>query len=36
MELFRKDKTHMIGKFCRTDLVIFSQSREGKTCVIAE
>ena len=31
MGLFRKGKTCNIAKFHRTDLVICSQSREGKT-----
>ena len=30
MELFRKGKIHMIAKFCLTDLVICSHSRERK------
>ena len=29
--LFRKDKTHIIAKFHRTDLVICNHPREGKT-----
>ena len=29
--VFRKGKTHIIAKFHRTDLVICSHSREGKT-----
>ena len=29
--LFKKDKIGIIAKFHRTDLVIFSRSREGKT-----
>ena len=29
--LFRKDKTHIIAKLHRTDLVICSHYREGKT-----
>ena len=31
MGLFRKGKTRIIAKFRRTDLVIYSHSREGKT-----
>ena len=31
MGLFRKGKTKIIAKFYRTDLVIYSHSREGKT-----
>ena len=31
MGLFRKGKTSIIAKFHRTDLVICSHSREGKT-----
>ena len=31
MGLFRKGKTYIIAKFHRTDLVICSHSREGKT-----
>ena len=31
MGLYRKGKTHIIAKFHRTDLVIFSHSKEGKT-----
>ena len=34
--LFEKGKTHSIAKSHRTDLVICSQSREGKPCLIAE
>ena len=34
--LFWKGKTRIIGKFHRTGLDICSQSREGKTCLIAE
>ena len=34
--LFRKSKTHIIAKFLRTDLVIRSHSREGKTCLITK
>ena len=30
MGLFRKDKTCIIAKFCRADLLIRSHSREGK------
>ena len=36
LELFRKGKTHNIAKFHRTDLVIFSHSREGNPHLIAE
>ena len=34
--LFRKGKTHIIAKFHRTDLVIFSHSREGNPHLIAK
>ena len=32
--LFKKDKTRIIAKFHRTDLVICNHSREGKTPVL--
>ena len=31
MALFRKDKTHITAKLHRTDLIICTHSREGKT-----
>ena len=34
--LLRKGKTHVIAKFHRSDLVIFSHSREGKPRPIAK
>ena len=36
MGLFRKGKTRIIAKFLRTDLVICSHSRQGKTRLITE
>ena len=32
MGLFRKGKTHITAKFQMTDLVIFSNSRQGNPC----
>ena len=31
MRFLRKGKTRITAEFCRTDLVVFSHSREGKT-----